>query len=82
MIEQIGKYLSVEKWSRQRDRKTDIWDVLTLRGDRLGTVQWHEPWRQYCFEAEGRTVWSSGCFDDLSEFMKRVNAEHRAVVAV
>lgn len=84
MIEQIGKYLSVEKWDKKSTlkEKTEIWDVLTLRGDRLGTVQWHGPWRQYCFGAEGRAVWSSGCFDDLSEFLKRVNAEHRAVVSV
>lgn len=77
MREKIGAYLSVEKWDRQAGRKTDVWDVLTLRGDRLGIVQWHGPWRQYCFEAENRTVWSAGCFDDLSAFLKRVNVKHR-----
>ena len=40
----------------------------------LGSVQWYSSWRQYCFLPADETVFSGGCLDDITTFMKELRA--------
>ncbi len=56
-------------------RKTSIWGCynntsLTL----LGGIQWYSSWRQYCFFPSNETVFSGGCLEDITTFMKELRA--------
>lgn len=46
-------------------RRTEIWDVHSVRGFRLGTILWRGGWRQYVFEPDADTVWSDGCMVEV-----------------
>ena len=65
------KYVQfVEEYPRKRI-KTFIWSCQnkTSRTE-LGTVRWYAPWRQYCFFNRVQAVYSAGCLDDISDFIK------------
>ena len=51
--------------------KTKVWGIYAkASGDLIGDVSWYAPWRQYCFEAEPRTVWAGSCLQDVASFIK------------
>ena len=59
-------------------RKTKVWTVGNINNDIwIGLIEWCNPWRQYCFFPRPETVFSAGCLDDLSDFLKTVNADHK-----
>jgi len=62
----------------EEKRKTKVWVVEeTKYGNILGTIQWYSPWRQYVFETFIDTIFSWDCLKAVSEFLKKVNLEHR-----
>lgn len=61
-----------------RPVKTTYWACRSKGGDLLGLVHWHGPWRQYCFFAEGETIFSAGCLRDIQAFLKDLNVQHYA----
>lgn len=76
MSESIGKYLQVEYRPPLKGRKTGSW--LVRNGDNiLGNISWYGPWRQYCFFPMEETVFSGGCLDDISAFLKKCNEERK-----
>jgi len=51
--------------------RTKVYGVFSLRhGTLLGRVFWYGPWRSYVFAAEPDTVWSAGCLDTVSSFLR------------
>ena len=62
----------------RESEKTNQWAVVsTERDDLLGTIGWFGRWRQYTFSPATSTTYSSGCLDDISNFLQAKNAEHR-----
>ena len=62
----------------ERKPKTEVWWCTNrTNGARLGIVKWHGQWRQYCYFAEGDTLYSKGCLDDISDFLSIVNKAHK-----
>lgn len=58
--------------------KTFVFDVLNKRYlDRIGSIRWYGPWRQYCFEPAALTVFSMGCMADITAFIVRLMDERR-----
>lgn len=61
--------------------KTNVWEVQSIDGDTvLGIVQWHRPWRRYCFFPETGTVFEEECLDHIRDFIMlktRVHKEER-----
>jgi hypothetical protein len=62
--------------------KTTIWSCRNKRfGDQLGVVKWDGRWRQYCYftgcENELGVVYSTGCLNDISSFVKQLNDERK-----
>jgi hypothetical protein len=59
----------------QEKPKTSVWSCQTRSGDELGKVEWYGPWRQYCYFPTQQAVYSSGCMDDISDFLKHLNGK-------
>ena len=38
----------------------------------LGEVKWHGAWRQYCYFPTVQAVYSAGCLNDITEFIKQL----------
>ena len=49
--------------------KTKVWEIVSIRGIHLGTIQWYSRWRQYCFFPQGGTVYNRTCMNEISEFI-------------
>ena len=77
--EDLGRYMVVELAPAQPESgKTKRWLIRNRESkDVLGYVAWHPPWRQFCFFSIGLLVLAASCLDDISGFVKRVNAEHK-----
>jgi hypothetical protein len=57
--------------------KTHRWSIQNNRtGDVLGQVRWNGAWRSYCFYPVPETVWSGGCLEDVSTFIRQATDEH------
>ncbi len=79
-ITPIGKYMYAELWPRIEGRRTDRWAINSTKGGgqfRLGFVSWYFGWRQYTFNPDTDTTFSSGCLGDMAEFLKSVNENQR-----
>ena len=74
-----SEYLVFERVEKpsNHNSKTDKFIVLARRDKfPLGLIYWHGSWRQYCFFPHSDTVFSSGCLDDISAFVLKVNKHH------
>ena len=62
----------------ERKPKTIVYQMLSKhRGDTLGTIKWHGPWRQYCFYPALDTIFSAGCLSDIHSFLQDHNRRQR-----
>lgn len=54
--------------------KNTPWTCMN-KGSRseLGVIKWHGAWRQYCYFPLIQAVYSSGCLDDIADFLKQLN---------
>ena len=53
--------------------KTEVWACLNEHsGCQIGTIKWYGRWRQYCFFPFGNTVFSSGCLNDINDFIRQL----------
>ena len=68
------------KWDKVK-KKTETYGIR--RDDKtgfahwLGAIRWSGAWRQYVFEPEPNTQWSSGCKKKMCEFEDMINTRHR-----
>ena len=61
-----------------RKRKTQHWDCRNIKANfTLGYVCWHCAWRQYCFFPCADTVFSTGCLNDINDFISQLMAQRR-----
>ena len=74
------KYIYFEnKSSIYRKRKTQIWWCRNNRSRSvLGIVKWYSQWRQYCFFPDPHTVFNTICCEDIINFIKQLNSEHKS----
>lgn len=58
--------------------KTLVYDILNNNSDDLlGQVKWYANWRQYIFFPESGCIFSVGCLDDIIDFTRKVQENHR-----
>jgi len=59
--------------------KTRVYSV-TSRSDnnRIGIIKWYAPWRRYCYFPEEDTIYSSGCLDDINDFIQGLMRERKS----
>jgi len=65
------KYIDIISTGLSLSGKTKTWRVENKNsGDWLGGISWHGAWRQYVYYPNGQTLYSSGCMEDISDFIK------------
>ena len=73
------EFIVIRETGRSTSGKTKVWEVTSKqRRNRLGSVRWHAPWRQYTFQpaAQVHTIFSAGCLRDIAGFVKDAQARH------
>lgn len=58
-------------------RKTQFWQVVSVKGAFLGDIKWFGRWRCYAFFPEEETVFNSECLKDLEIFMGKLMHERK-----
>lgn len=77
-----NSFLSFREIGPSVSGKTRRFAVLSKsQGAVLGTIEWYGPWRQYCFNPDECCVFSPGCLDDISAFIKSKMRERTQVTA-
>lgn len=78
--------LKQTKWLRFKvigqKPKTLVIAVDNESGQRLGKIEWHAPWRQYCFiynMSSFTTILNKGCLDDISNMIENLMFYHKDV---
>ena len=60
--------------------KTWVYEVVAKKGlSVLGKISWWAPWRQYTFLPESNTIFSPGCLNDISTFIKTLMDERKSI---
>ena len=66
------EFINMVEVATPRRRKTKVWGVQNNRsGEELGRIQWHAPWRQYCYFPTQPAVYSAGCLADIQHFIEK-----------
>jgi hypothetical protein len=75
----MSKHLEFNELVVKPARKTKVFEVRSkFDGFFLGSISWHDAWRQYVFEpTKEKAIWSSDCLIDLAEFIKSLMEERR-----
>ncbi len=75
----MSKYITFEIVEKDNiKRKTLKYKVKNIScGFVLGEIAWYVGWRQYCFFPSANTVFSSGCMDDINNFIKQLMDERK-----
>ena len=71
----ITRYRFIHFVETAKKPKTSTWECRNNSSeDRLGTVKWYGPWRQYCFfpETIDGLVFNDVCLKDICHFMSRL----------
>jgi hypothetical protein len=72
------KYMIITELPQDQTKKTKKFNVFNKGSDYLlGHIAWYPQWRQYCYFPALRTVFSVGCIDDISQFIKEQNEAHK-----
>ena len=71
-------YITFYKLKRKKNRKTDIWEIITMDKDHLGYIKFSGAWRQYVFEPCIGTKWNYSCLDQVSKFLVEQNKKWRS----
>lgn len=64
------QYIYFKKMADDPKKTTSIWSCHnTKSGARLGTVNYHTPWRCYVYQPAGPSIYSTGCLADIKDFI-------------
>lgn len=53
-------------------RKTEIWQVMSVKGVFLGDIKWFGRWRCYAFFPEEETIFNGVCLKDIEVFINQL----------
>jgi hypothetical protein len=63
---------------KQTDRTKKFRVKNIEHGTILGLIMWYGAWRQYAFFPSEETVFSSGCMQDITQFIKGLMEKRKA----
>ncbi len=66
-------YITFYKLERPKNRKTDIWEIITMDTNHLGYIKFDGGWRQFIFEPSIDTKWNYSCLEQVSKFLVEQN---------
>jgi hypothetical protein len=58
--------------------KTKVFAVQDARGDELGTIRWHAPWRKYVFAPRAETLYDAKCMREIASSCEELTARARS----
>ncbi len=73
----------MSEWLEFREKKskpkTKVFSVWSKHSDsELGEIKWYPNWRHYCFFPTTKTtVHSDRCLFEISQFISKLNEEHK-----
>lgn len=75
-------HLFLYRTPKLKGKKTNIYVVYknsihSPNKERLGIIKWEGGWRQYVFHPDNSTIWSSGCLEIITKFLKDKNKRQR-----
>ena len=73
-------YLDFEYLGKTKSGKTKIYSVRSSLNSsyKFGTIKWFSRWCKYCFFTDGyANVFDDKCLDELNDFIKQLNTEHK-----
>lgn len=71
------KYIRFVEVNPSKPIKTSVWSCRSRSSDcEIGIVKWYGAWRAYCYYT-GDSVYSAGCLDDISDFIKEKMEERK-----
>ena len=54
-------------------KKTKIYGCYNNNSsEKLGEVKWYGPWRQYCYFPTVQAIYSTGCLNDINDFINKL----------
>jgi len=72
------KYIQFVKLPQNPKKKTEEWNCCSIAtGYELAIIEWYGQWKQYVFAPEDNMIFSAGCLDDISHFIKQLMDERK-----
>ena len=62
------------------NKKTQVWEVISVKGVFLGDIRWFNSWRQYAFFPGQMTVFNKVCLKDIQEFIGRLMKQRKKIL--
>ena len=76
--QEVINYEYIEFVLVEQKPKTLVYTILNRKsGDKIGTVKWYANWRQYVFFPSNECIFSCGCLEDIIDFTKKVQENHK-----
>lgn len=70
-------FIRFREYPEMYDGADPRWAVENTSGEYLGVVRWYGEWGRFCFFPTGPVVLSSGCLEDIQEFLReKTEARH------
>jgi len=66
----VGKWIYIDFFCYSKSGKTEIYQVMSDRGEHLGDIKWFAPWRKYAFFPESNTLYEGDCLGDIVRFLE------------
>jgi hypothetical protein len=57
-----------------------VWVINIHHNETIGIIKWYSGWRQYCFFPMKDTIWNTDCLNAVTEMIKTLMDERKAVV--
>ncbi len=72
-----SKFLHFAQHAEKPGAKTSVYSVASKRGDALGTISWHSPWRRYAFNPGYGTTFDAECLNDIMKFINKLMLDRK-----
>ncbi len=74
----VDKYMRFVSKGTSPTGITKRWVLQNTRtGEIVGWVQWHGPWRRYCYFDKEASLYDSDCLRLIADFLEKAMVEHK-----
>lgn len=70
-------YINFVDRGKSESGKTLRYEVTSKDGNILGRISWYSPWRRYVINTIFNAIFDSTCLKEISEFLDKLNKEHK-----
>lgn len=66
------KFVRFELIENNSDGTSTFAIYNNVTGECIGTIQWYDEWRKYCFYPDDGTVWETECLKEVIDYIKEL----------